>query len=87
MLINNVTKISLILSAIFFPFWITSIIFIFAIFYFENFYFGLAVMFFVDLLYKFETILLLDIPGALFFGSVLAFVISLIIKKFININK
>jgi hypothetical protein len=84
---KNLVKISLIVSAVLFPFWITSIIFIFAIFYFEDFYFGLLVMFLTDLLYRFETIYLMDIPGILFFGAVSIFVISSFIKKFVNINK
>jgi hypothetical protein len=85
--IKNISKIALIVSAIFLPFWVTFSIFIFSVFYFENFYFGLFVMLLVDLLYGFETIFLWNMPGVLFFSSVVFFLISMIIKKIVNIEK
>lgn len=87
MWLKNLIRISLVVSALLFPFWVTSAIFIFAIFYYEDFYFGLLVMFLADLLYRFETIYLLDIPGVLFFGAVVIFITSSFVKKFVNINK
>lgn len=80
-------KICLAVSAIFLPFWVTSILFVFSVFYFENFYFALVVMFLTDLLYGFETVFFLNIPGVLFFAGAVIFVISLIVKRFLNINK
>ncbi len=85
--IKTLFKLALILSAVFLPFLVTFAIFIFSVFYFEDFYFGLFVMFFVDLLYGFETFFLWDIPGVLFFGSVMIFIISLLVKRFVNIDK
>ncbi|MDQ5883172.1 MAG: hypothetical protein QG654_84 [Patescibacteria group bacterium] len=80
-------KIALIFSVVFLPFWVTSLLFIFSVFYFDNFYFGLFIMFILDLMYGFETVFLFNIPGVVFFGSTIVFVISLIVKNFINIRK
>ena len=80
-------KVCLALSAIFLPFWVTCIIFIFSVLNFENFYFAFFVMFFFDLLYGFETIFLWNIPGVVFFGSAIFFSLTFVIKKFVNINR
>jgi len=81
------TKILLVFSAVLLPFWITGAVFLFSIFYFEDFYFGVFVMFFLDLLYGFETIFLFGIPGVVFLSSVLLFGALFLIKKFVNIRK
>jgi len=81
------TKILLVISAVLLPFWITGAIFLFSIFYFEDFYFGLFVMFFLDLLYGFETIFLFGVPGVVFISSVLLFGLSALIKKFVSIKR
>lgn len=85
--LKTLVKSLLVFSAVFLPFWFTFALFLFGTFYFEKFYFGIVIMFVVDLLYGFETFYFLDIPGVLFFGSVLVFFISMLIKQFININK
>lgn len=86
MSLKSFVKIILVVSLLFMPFWCTAIIFVASIFYFENFYFGLLIMFVLDLLYGFETVTLHGIPGIVFFSSVLVFLLSLFAKRFITIR-
>lgn len=86
MYLKTSLKILFVISALFLPFWFTSLVFIFSTFYFENFYFGIIGMFFVDLLYKQESFMFLNIPGIIFFSSVIVFLLSILVKKFLNIN-
>jgi hypothetical protein len=80
---KTISIIALSFSFLFLPFWVSLIIFLFSIFYFENFYGALIVLFLADLLYGFETVHLFNISGAMFFGGVLMFALSLFLKRFV----
>ncbi len=86
MSLKSFVKIMLVVSLLLMPFWVTAILFIFSIFYFDYFYFGLLVMFVLDLLYGFETVTLHGIPGIVFFSSVILFLLSFLVKRFITIR-
>lgn len=83
---KTAAKIALVVSALFFPFWITAAIFVVASIFFDRFYFGLVVMFCLDLLYGFETISVFGIHGALFFGSLVVFLLIQISHSFMNMR-
>ncbi len=64
----------------FFPFWITGLIFILGSFLFDNFYFGIFVLFFMDIVYGFDNFLVGPFWGAITFFGILVYLLINIIK-------
>lgn len=68
------------LSAFFFPFWLTAIIFVLGVYFFDTFYLGLLILFFMDAIYGFETFSMGPIYGMLTIVGILAYLAIGVIK-------
>ena len=75
------TVILLAISALFFPFWITGALFILGTFFLRNFYFGMIMLFFMDIIYAFEGFEFGPFYGILTISGILIFFIISIIKE------
>ncbi|MDQ5901576.1 MAG: hypothetical protein QG580_291 [Patescibacteria group bacterium] len=84
---KNLAKILIAFSALFLPFWVTSIIFVFCVLFFDKFYFGIFVFFFIEIIFGAENYNILNFPGAIFFSSVAVYFLINFLKKFINVRK
>lgn len=80
---KTISLIVLSFSFLFLPFWVSLVVFLFSIFYFDDFYSALVVVFLADLLYGFETVHLFNISGAMFFSAVFLFYIVFLLKRFV----
>ena len=69
------------ISALFFPFWITFVLFLLGTFFLQNFYFGMFVLFFMDAIYALEGVKLGPFYGMLTIGGILVFVLMQVIKE------
>lgn len=63
------------LSALFFPFWITAVLFCLGTFFFETFYPGIIIVIGMDAIYGFETFRVGPVFGLLSIGAVLAYLL------------
>jgi hypothetical protein len=68
-------------SALFFPFWLTAIIFILGAYFFARFYFGLVVLLCMDVIYGFQTLHVGPFYGALTIFGLIAYVAIAVIKE------
>ena len=68
------------ISALFWPFWITATLFVAGIFFFENFYAGLVILFIMDAVYGFETFKVGPIYGLLTVGGIMTYFLFRFIK-------
>ncbi len=68
------------ISALFFPFWLTGLIFVAGTLLFRSFYPGLIIFFIMDALYGFETIKVVSVYGMLTICGILGYVILQFLK-------
>ncbi len=81
------TAILMAISALFFPFWVTIILFLLGTFFLRNFYFGMIILFFMDAVYAFEGIKFTPFYGALSIAGILGFfLIGAIKERMFNID-
>ncbi|MCC7469952.1 MAG: hypothetical protein IT284_02320 [Bacteroidetes bacterium] len=71
----------MVISSLFWPFWITVGIFVFSIFLFKNFYAGIIIFFVMDIIYGFETVKIGPLYGILTISSVVSYFALYFIKK------
>lgn len=65
----------MLISALFWPFWITSILFIVFTLVFEDFYPGLVIIFVTDAIFSFETMKIAPVYGVLTIGAIISYVL------------
>lgn len=78
----------MVVSALFFPFWLTTLVFLLGVFFFDKFYLGLVILLFMDAIYGFETLHVGPFYGMLTVFGILAYLLIVIIKdKTIALNR
>jgi len=76
------------ISALFFPFWLTALIFVISNLLFDNFFPGLIILFLMDVLYGFETHKIGPFFGFIFvYGLATYFLIKLIKERLIFVER
>ncbi len=68
------------LSAMFWPFWATALIFLAGLILFDNFYVGLVIFFTMDAVYGFELFRVGPVYGILTIGGILLFLLMNLVK-------
>ncbi len=69
------------IGALFWPFWLTVILFILGVLVFEKFYAGLIILFLMDVIYGFETLHVGPLYGVVTIGGIFVYLILRIIKE------
>ncbi len=75
------TLVLMAISAMFWPFWITIILFLLGSFFFERFYFGLAILLFMDVIYGFQGFMVGPFHGMLTVFGILAYTLIRVVKQ------